>query len=231
MRLRPSGAAGPIASSLAGFARYQREAAWTWEHMALTRARPVAGDVALRRQVDEIIGQVLRSIRDPGRLAIDVDDMRRRIAQENPRPSPWDLKNRPGGLLDLEFIVQYLMLREAAASPQILCRGTAEALQELGKSGVLPSRACRELLADLALLRHVQTLLTLLGDGLPAGQALSEADAATLARCAGAVDFARLDADISGAAARVRGWYRELIEEPVRRAAMQLVEHTGEPKE
>src|SRR5439155_685393 len=166
MRLRPSGASGPIASSLSGFARYQREAAWTWEHMALKRARPVAGDVALRRRVDEIIGQVLRSARDPSRLVTDVDDMRRRIAQENPRPSPWDLRNRPGGLLDLEFIVQYLMLREAASSPQVVCCGTAEGLRELGQAGVLPPQACRELLEALALLRHVQTLLTLLGDGL-----------------------------------------------------------------
>src|SRR5439155_12192619 len=65
MRLRPSGASGPIASSLSGFALYQREAAWTWEHMALTRARPVAGDVAPRRRVDEVIGQVVRSARAP----------------------------------------------------------------------------------------------------------------------------------------------------------------------
>ena len=229
MRLRPSGASGPIASSLGGFARYQQEAAWTWEHMALTRARPVAGDVALHRRIDKVIGQVLRSTRDPGRLVIDVDDMRRRIAQENPRPSPWDLKNCPGGLLDLEFIVQYLMLREAAASPEVLCRGTAEALRELRKVGALPSQAGLELLEDLALLRHVQTLLTLLGDGPFVAEALSEADAATLARCAGAVDFARLDADISAATARVRGWYRELIEEPARHAMMLVVEHTGEP--
>src|SRR5262249_59525178 len=99
---------------------YQQEAAWTWEHMALTRARPVAGDAALCLRVDEVIGQVLRSIRDPSRLVTDVDGMRQRIAQENPRPPPWDLRNRQGGLLALEFIVQCLMLREAAASPQIL---------------------------------------------------------------------------------------------------------------
>src|SRR5207237_2572978 len=115
MLLRPSGASGPIASSLAGFARYHQEAASTWEHMALTRARPVAGDAELRRRITEVIGQVLSSTRDPGPLVADVADMRRRIAEENPRPSRWDLRNRPGGLLDLEFIMQYLMLREAAS--------------------------------------------------------------------------------------------------------------------
>jgi glutamate-ammonia-ligase adenylyltransferase len=228
MRLRPSGAAGPIASSLAGFARYQRESAWTWEHMALTRARPVAGDAALCRRIPEVIAGVLRSTRDPRRLLIDVADMRRRIAEENPRPPPWDLRNRSGGLLDLEFIVQYLVLREAASSPQVVHRGTAAALRALGESGVLSPQAQRELLDALVLLRHVHALLTLLRDGLSAADTFPEADAATLARCAGAVDFARLDADITAAAARVHGWYQRLIEEPARSTAIEAAEQRGE---
>jgi len=228
MRLRPSGAAGPIASSLAGFARYQREAAWTWEHMALTRARPVAGDAALCRRIAEVIAGVLGSAREPRRLLIDVADMRRRIAAENPRPSPWHLKNRSGGLLDLEFIVQYLVLREAASLPQVACRGTAEALRALGKAEVLSPQAQNELLQALALLRHVQAVQTLLRYGSATADPFPEADAATLARCAGAVDFTRLDADITAAAARVHGWYRRLIEEPARNTAIEAAEQTGE---
>jgi [glutamine synthetase] adenylyltransferase / [glutamine synthetase]-adenylyl-L-tyrosine phosphorylase len=228
MRLRPSGASGPIASSLAGFARYQHESAWTWEHMALTRARPVAGEAALRTRIADAIGSVLGATRDARRLLVDVADMRRRIADENPRPSRWDLKNRRGGLIDLEFIVQYLVLREAASSPRLLCRGTEQALQALGAVEVLPPQAEHELLGALALLRHVQALLTLLRDRLAEEEAFSDADAAALARCAGTVDFARLDADITAAAKRVRRWYRRLIEEPARRAAQQMAEHTGE---
>ena len=228
MRLRPSGASGPIASNLAGFARYQRESAWTWEHMALTRARPVGGDPALCVQIADAIGAVLGAKRDARRLLVDVADMRRRIADENPRPTRWDLKNRRGGLIDLEFIVQYLVLREAASSPQLLCRSTEQALRALGAAGVLPPQAQQELLDALALLRQVHALLTLLRGGLSEEEALSEADAATLARCAGAVDFARLDADITAAAGRVRGWYRRLIEKPARRAARQIAEHTGD---
>ena len=228
MRLRPSGASGPIASSLAGFARYQRESAWTWEHMALTRARPVAGDPALRRRIADAIGSVLTSGRDPERLLVDVADMRRRIADENLRPLRWDLKNRRGGLIDLEFIVQYLVLREAASSPQLICRGTEQVLRALGEAGVLPRRAEHELLDALALLRHVQAVLTLLSGGLPQDEAFSEPDADTLARCAGAVDFAGLDADITAAVGRVRGWYRRLIEEPARRAAQLTAERTGD---
>src|SRR6516164_2344108 len=228
MRLRPSGASGPIASNLAGFARYQRESAWTWEHMALTRARPVGGDPALCVQIADAIGAVLGAKRDARRLLVDVADMRRRIADENPRPTRWDLKNRRGGLIDLEFIVQYLVLREAASSPQLLCRGTEQALRALGEADVLAPQARQELLHALALLRHVQALLTLLRGGLSEEEALSEVDAATVARCAGAVDFAGLDADISAAAGRVRGWYRRLIEKPARRAARQIAEHTGD---
>jgi glutamate-ammonia-ligase adenylyltransferase len=222
MRLRPSGEAGPIASQFAGFARYQRESAWTWEHMALTRARPVAGDATLRQLITAALDAVLKAPRDPRSLVIDVAAMRRRIADENPRPSPWDLKNRRGGLIDLEFIVQYLMLREAASSPQILRRGTAQALLALGEAGVLTPLAGRELGNAAALFRDVHAVLTLVSDGLPATAALSEPDADTLARCLGAVDFARLGADITTATARVRRWYDRVIEEPARRAAEEV---------
>jgi glutamate-ammonia-ligase adenylyltransferase len=145
--------------------------------------------------------------------------MRRRVAEENPRPSPWDLRNRPGGLIDLEFILQYLMLRHAASSPQILRRGTAEAIAALGKAGLLSPQAQHELGKAAALFRNVQAVLTLLTDGLPSSAVLAEPDAGALAACVGAVDFTRLDADITGAAARVSSWYGRLIDQPARQAA------------
>jgi len=228
MRLRPSGAAGPIASSLESFDRYQHESAWTWEHMALTRARPVAGNAPLCCRISRTIDAVLRSPRDPRRLVTDVADMRRRIASEHPRPSPWDLKNRPGGLTDLEFIAQYLMLREAAASPQILRRATAEALQALGEAGILPPEAEQELREASAFLRQVQAVLTLIGEPASQQGTFPEPDAATLARCAGAVDFARLDADITAATARVEKWYRRLIDEPAEHSGRETAEQAGE---
>jgi glutamate-ammonia-ligase adenylyltransferase len=219
MRLRPSGESGPIASHFGGFARYQRESAWTWEHMALTRARPIAGDPGLCRRISETITAVLGAPRDPDRLVIDVADMRRRIADENPRPSPWDLKNRRGGLLDLEFIVQYLMLRHAASSPQILCRGTTEAIAALGTAGLLPLPGQHELADAATLFRNVQAVLTLIGQGSSAVGPLAEPDAAALVACLGTIDFARLEADISAAAVCVRNWYDRLIEQPARQAA------------
>jgi glutamate-ammonia-ligase adenylyltransferase len=228
MRLRPSGSSGPIASSLASFEHYQRQSAWTWEHMALTRARTVAGDAVLRQRITAAVDAVLRAPRDPARLVADVADMRRRIADEHKRPSPWDLKNRRGGLIDLEFIVQCLMLREAAASPLALRRATAKALPALAAAGALPAVAERELSAAVALLRHVQALLTLIGESGARSGSFPEPDAATLARCAGAVDFARLDADITAATADVRGWYRRLIEEPAARARLETAEPAGD---
>ncbi|MGH7094637.1 MAG: bifunctional [glutamine synthetase] adenylyltransferase/[glutamine synthetase]-adenylyl-L-tyrosine phosphorylase, partial [Stellaceae bacterium] len=145
MRLRPSGEAGPIATTIDAFARYQRDEAWTWEHMALTRARPVAGDVALFERVGAAIAGVLRRPRDRRALVTDVAAMRRRIADQHPRPSPWDLRNRRGGLIDLEFTVQYLILREAARAPAIAFRPTGAAIAALGRAGALPPRAVAEL--------------------------------------------------------------------------------------
>jgi glutamate-ammonia-ligase adenylyltransferase len=194
--------------------------------MALTRARPVAGDATLCRRISDALETVLRRPRDPAKLAVDVADMRRRMAEQTPRPAPWDLKNRRGGLIDLEFIVQYLQLQHAAAMPSVLHRDTTEALAELGAAGALPKRAERELGGAAKLLRNAQAVLTLLIDGSPTVAHLTEADAATLARCAGAVDFGRLDADITDATARVRSWYDRLVEQSARRAS----EMTGDSR-
>ncbi|HEY8872935.1 MAG TPA: glutamine-synthetase adenylyltransferase, partial [Stellaceae bacterium] len=212
---------------LAAFARYQRESAWTWEHMALTRARPVAGDGLLCERIAPAITAALTAPRDARRLVADVADMRRRIAENFPRPSPWDLRNRRGGLVDLEFTVQYLMLREAERTPEVLRRETGAALQALGTAGILPPQGVRELGDALALLRHVRALLALLFEGVPDPAALSGPAGATLARCAGAIDFARLDADISAACARVRAWYDRLIARPARRVAQSREPATG----
>jgi len=228
MRLRPSGESGPIASSLAAFAGYQRESAWTWEHMALTRARPIAGDEALRDRVAAAITEALRQPRDPRQLVADVAAMRRRIAGNMPRPSPWDLRNRRGGLVDLEFITQYLMLREAARAPEVLRRETSAALSALSAAGALPPQGIRELSEALALLRHLRALLALLCDGVPQPADLAGPAGATLARCAGAVDFVRLDADMVAACASVRAWYDRLIARPARRAAQLPQPATGE---
>jgi [glutamine synthetase] adenylyltransferase / [glutamine synthetase]-adenylyl-L-tyrosine phosphorylase len=109
-RLRPSGSDGPLVVSLDSFARYQRESAWTWEHMALTRARPVYGSPAARRAVDAVIADVLRQSRDRTTLARDIVKMRGEIAAHKPPLGPLDVKLLPGGLIDLEFSVHFHQL-------------------------------------------------------------------------------------------------------------------------
>ena len=104
-------------------------------------------------------------------------------------------------------------------------------MRALADAEVLPEPAQHHLLGALTLLRNVQALLALVRGGVSEEETFSEADAATLARCAGAVDFAGLDADITTAAERVRSWYRRLIEEPAARAAQRVAEETGESEE
>src|SRR5205085_8959720 len=112
----------------------------------------------------------------------DVADMRRRIAESVPRPSPWDLRNRRGGLIDLEFTVQYLMLREAERAPEVLRRETGAALAALGTAGTLPPQGVRELGEALALLRHLRALLALHFDGGRDPAALARPAVGTLPR-------------------------------------------------
>ncbi len=111
-RLRPQGAQGLLAVNYASFAQYQREQAWTWEHMALMRARPLFGSGESRAGIEDIIGEVSNTARDPEKLRRDVLDMRARMAEHKHAKGPLDAKLLRGGLVDIEFIVHYLQLRE-----------------------------------------------------------------------------------------------------------------------
>ncbi|MEL7464699.1 MAG: bifunctional [glutamine synthetase] adenylyltransferase/[glutamine synthetase]-adenylyl-L-tyrosine phosphorylase [Pseudomonadota bacterium] len=108
MRLRPSGGQGPVAVSLESFRHYQMNEAWTWEHMALTRARPLAGEASLQAEVAEIIETVLSAPRDPAKTRADVAEMRGRLvaAHGGARDELWALKHGAGGLMDIEFVAQ-----------------------------------------------------------------------------------------------------------------------------
>jgi glutamate-ammonia-ligase adenylyltransferase len=114
-RLRPSGAQGPISVSLEAFERYQRESAWTWEHMALARARVLYGSDGARTELDGIIRGVLELARDPAKLRTEVLEMRTTMAQHKPAKGPLDVKLARGGLVDAEFIVHSLQLRDHVA--------------------------------------------------------------------------------------------------------------------
>ncbi|MCD2181016.1 bifunctional [glutamine synthetase] adenylyltransferase/[glutamine synthetase]-adenylyl-L-tyrosine phosphorylase [Rhizobium sp. GN54] len=135
MRLRPSGNKGPVATRITSFAKYQQEEAWTWEHMALTRARVVCGDDNLATETRSTIAGVLGRSCDVATIAKDVAEMRALIDKEKPPRDIWDLKLIPGGLIDIEFIAQFLALvapaRGVALPEQAL--PTAEALSVVAR--------------------------------------------------------------------------------------------------
>ena len=141
MRLRPSGNKGPVATRITAFAKYQAEEAWTWEHMALTRARVLCGDESLVRQAEEIFRAVLGRTRDAGKIARDVVEMRALIDEEKPPKDIWDLKLIAGGLIDIEFIAQFLALVAPArgmAQPEEALP-TGDALAVLGEGMMDPN--------------------------------------------------------------------------------------------
>ncbi len=156
MRLRPSGSQGPVATKLSSFADYQERSAWTWEHLALTRARVVSGPPHLRREIERIVSDVLRRKRDRSQVAADVRAMRLRIEEEKGTRDIWDLKHVRGGLIDLEFLVQFLQLIHAHRNSDVLDQNTAGAVSKLHKAGAITGVEA-DVLAPAATLYHALT--------------------------------------------------------------------------
>jgi glutamate-ammonia-ligase adenylyltransferase len=126
-----------LAVSVESFERYQREQAWTWEHMALLRGRPVYGSADARAELDRIIRNILSIRRDPDALKADVVRMRSDIARHKPPAGPFDIKLGPGGLVDLEFAVHTLQLKHGIGLDPHL----EVALSQLSKAGLVSEKA------------------------------------------------------------------------------------------
>lgn len=138
MRLRPSGNNGPIASALQAFTHYQNQEAWTWEHMALTKARCISGNSHFIREVESSLINILSQPRDLIKLREDILNMRRLVAKQHSPSQNWDIKHRFGGEMDLAFLAQYYKLAEARDNPAILTQSDksllTEKMPELGAS-------------------------------------------------------------------------------------------------
>ncbi len=227
MRLRPSGNSGPIATSLNAFRRYQQNEAWTWEHLALTRARVIAGAPAFAERIEGVLREILTRPRDPDQLAAEVADMRARIAEQHREDRAWDVKHRRGGLMDVEFIVQYLQLCHGAAHPEALHPNMAEALRRLAAAGVIEAEAAAELEAGLALWHRIQAMQRLLVEHFFEEDSLPEGLRATLAESGGAADFDALKERMAAASERMRAHFERLIGPPQRMAA-RPVSATGQ---
>jgi glutamate-ammonia-ligase adenylyltransferase len=186
-RLRPSGTQGPLVTTVDSFARYQRESAWTWEHMALARARPVYGSTSARAALTDIVRATLREPRERAKLLTDVVKMRGDIATHKPPAGPFDVKLGAGGLVDLEFAVHFAQLATGKGlSPEL-----REAILELAAAGLVEPELgdAHDLLTRLLVTLRLVT--PGLGEPVPASQAL-------VARACGASNWpdllARLDA-------------------------------------
>ncbi|HZE52036.1 MAG TPA: bifunctional [glutamine synthetase] adenylyltransferase/[glutamine synthetase]-adenylyl-L-tyrosine phosphorylase [Bradyrhizobium sp.] len=211
MRLRPSGRAGPVASHVDSFAEYQDREAWTWEHMALTRARVISASPDFRKVIEEIIRQVLTRPRDAVSVAKNVADMRRAIALEKGEEDIWDLKYAAGGMVDIDFIAQYLQLVHAADKPDILDVSTLHVLDKAARLGVLPQSSA-EVLRSAAHLYHDLTQILRLCVSEKFNPEMSGEDLLRImARAGDAPDFSSLEARVKETQAEVRRVFSALV--------------------
>ncbi len=142
LRLRPSGRQGPLATQFSAFRLYQASEAETWERMALTRARVVAGEPAFAAEIEAAIAKVLAAPRNSGEVAREVRAMRELVAANKGDQDPWDLKLVSGGLMDIEFIAQYLVLAHASRHAELIGASTRAVIAAAGARGLLaPSDA------------------------------------------------------------------------------------------
>jgi glutamate-ammonia-ligase adenylyltransferase len=205
-RLRPSGDQGPLAVSFDSFARYQQEQAWTWEHMALCRARPLYGSATAQHELCGIIAAVLRTPREADKLRADALEMRATMAQHKPAKGPLDVKLARGGLVDVEFVVHYLQLREGAGAGAALVPRLGEAVRALVALGLLPEAMIG---AHDALARMLVAARLLAPDAQeppPAGRGV-------LAKACGCGDWDAVLASLAQARGAVAAVWRDLFGE------------------
>jgi [glutamine synthetase] adenylyltransferase / [glutamine synthetase]-adenylyl-L-tyrosine phosphorylase len=140
MRLRPSGSSGILVSHIQGFKEYQMNKAWTWEHQAIIKARPISGDRQMAKRFEQIRNLVLTRPRIMSKLQKEVVDMRKRMRRElsNHEPEIFDLKQDTGGIVDIEFLVQYLVLLKSSEYNELTrWTDTVRLLETLNQAGII----------------------------------------------------------------------------------------------
>jgi glutamate-ammonia-ligase adenylyltransferase len=211
LRLRPSGRSGPVATQLRSFVEYQRREAETWEHMALARGRPIGGDASLRDDAQDAIRTTLTVKGDPRRIARDASEMRSLIEKEKGRGGKFDLKLMQGGIIDIEFIAQYLTLVHAGSCPDLLQTETSAKLSAAAQGGYLsPEHGDALIRAHQLYARFTQMQrLTLGSDADPT--AAAEGVKRRLAEALDVPDFDRAAIQIAETARGVRTIFRKLL--------------------
>ncbi len=211
LRLRPSGGKGPLATQLRSFIEYQMSEAETWEHMALTRARPIAGDAGLMHQLETTIASVIAQPRDEAALRKAVRDMRALIAQEKGDAQVWDLKLVRGGMMDIEFIAQYLALNYAAAHAEILKVDTQDILRAATQVGVLDAAQGEKLVATHRLYTILMQMFRLSTEGAFDPKTMAAGVLRRIAAAADLPDFRLLESVLADTRAEVRSIFEALL--------------------
>ena len=211
MRLRPSGAAGPIAARIESFEQYHKEQAWTWERMALTRARILTGGDALRARLAEAIRTALCTPRDRKSIAKDVVEMRERLAREHPSSDPWSLKHVHGRMIDVEFIAQTLQLFHAPEDPRVLDTNTRLAFKRLEVVGALKPKMAEDLISATRLFHNITQILRLAVDEGFAPQKAAPGLRDLLAKAAGTRSFQETEQLLRKTQSRIDQLFEELV--------------------
>ena len=211
MRLRPTGNKGPVAVSLKSFVDYHASESWTWEHMALTRARLVAGPQDLCARVEQAIARRLTEKRPASEILNDARAMRARMAETFPGTNPFDLKHAPGGLVDIEFIAQALQLAHAQNQPQILRTNTVAALEALNGAGFLSDGDAATLVAAARLQHGLTQVLRIALEETPALEQATPGLKALLTRAAGLGGFDQLRAHLAALQGQTRAVFTRVM--------------------
>ena len=211
MRLRPSGRSGPLATSLRSFEDYQANEAWTWEHMALTRARILAASPAFTTKIEKIIRKVLCRARSQSDIAGDVREMRQAIATERGEDERWNIKDAAGGLLDIEFIAQYLQLIHAADRPEILDTNTVRVLEKATRLGLLSVEDAGVLRPAVRLYQDLTQILRLCLSGPFDPRKAGAGLVRLLTRAADVPDLAALEAHLTDTQTAVRETFERIL--------------------
>ena len=199
MRLRPTGNKGPVAVSLESFARYHDSQSWTWERMALTRARVVHAPQRLGQRVEDVIAQTLRASVEPAKVTADARDMRLKLAAQFSSSNRWDLKFASGGLVDIEFIAQTLQLCTAPTGADVLDTNTLAALRKLGAAAALSADDAKALQSAATLQQALTQALRIALDGPLDPASATPGLKGVLVRAAGSENFAQLESQLSDA--------------------------------
>lgn len=210
-RLRPSGHGGPLVPSLEAFGNYYDKSAWSWELMALNRARVLRANEGVKKKLEKLIKEKLVQKRDKKKLLKNIIDMKDRVEKTHGSINMFNIKYVPGGLVDLEYIVHTLQLLHAHKNPQILASNTHEAIKKLAQRKIIKSHEGK-ILADATTLFHsVQSVLRLTGNDKPEIANMSEAMGKILAQATGSKNFAELKKNLEKSQKSVQKLFKYYI--------------------